>query len=76
MPCAQALGTLWWGVKGGIASLLAKGGVLCPARGDRGPHKIKDFVGWFTVNILLFFNTLLLALTGLIMKFGLSQGIY
>jgi cysteine synthase len=23
------------------------GGVQCPARGDRGPHKIKDFVGWF-----------------------------
>jgi len=29
-----------------------------PRRGDRGPHKIKDFVGWFTGRDLARFSLL------------------
>jgi len=46
-PCGSTGNLMVGGQRGHSIPPLAKGGVQCPPA-DRGSHKIKDFVGWFT----------------------------
>ena len=46
------------GGQGGPSIPPCQGRGSMPRRGDRGPHKIKDFVGWFTGRDLARFSLL------------------